>query len=139
MFKKITLSLYECRTKNCDHSFYTSSTEQNICPNCGEDSLTSLGEFVAIITDENDEKEESIKEGIINFFSEEELPIPSHVELIMDTAFNNDELWQYLSGVRIKGDYIDKDDLEEELKSFINDNYTIDAMKESRTMVFIES
>lgn len=132
--QKITLHLYECSEPDCKHSFYTSSTEQGLCPNCGENSLNFvIGDVTAIIQ----EDEPTLVDGVKDFFSDQGLLLPPSVTIKMGTEFNGDEPWQYLSSVTIEGDYGNKDNLETELKTFINDNFSISEMKENKLISFV--
>lgn len=131
--QKITLYLYECSDPNCKHSFY-SSVEQTTCPNCDEHSLNFVSEKVAVITEDS---EPSIIDGVKDFFSDQGLILPPSVTIKMDTEFNGNEPWEYLLSVTIEGDYGNKDNLETELKTFINDNFSISEMKENKLISFV--
>jgi hypothetical protein len=132
MNEKITLYLYECSEPNCKHSFY-SSVEQSVCPNCDEHSLNCVNTKVAVISEDS---EPSIIDGIKSFFSYKGLVLPSSISIKMGTEFNGDEPWQYLSSVNIEGDFENKDNLETDLKTFVNDNFSISEMEENKLISF---
>lgn len=137
MKKNINLRLYECSDSACEHSFYTSSDEVGACPKCGENTLNYVKEEIAVINDgEVESEDETIVEGILNFFQKKGISLPSSMTIIMDFEYNNNEPWEYLSGIELEGEYENKEDLEEELKTFVNGNYTISEMKENKTILF---
>lgn len=93
-----------------------------------------------IIIEENHsilKEEPSINTAVKNFFNEKGLRLPSYVQIKMDYEVDNNEPWEYLKSIIIDGEYRDKENLENELKDFINDNFSISDMKEHKRISFV--
>lgn len=131
--KEIKLYFYECSNKDCGHSFYSSTIQTN-CPKCNRNVLNCLGEKGAVILEDN---EPSIIDSVKEFFIDQNIVLPKSVTIKMGSEFNREGPWEYLLGVYIEGEYGNKDNLEEELKTFINDNFTISEMKEQKVISFV--
>lgn len=134
--KVINLFLCECKNQGCGHSFYTSSSEYTKCPNCDEESLQYSSAIKAeILPDEENTAVLNLIDEVKSFFKEKSLFLPLSIDLKMDYEYDP-EPWEYLENVTIQGDYANKADLKQELKDFINDNFSIQQMKDNKHIEF---
>lgn len=152
----ITLLAFKC--SNCQQEFL-SNAQSTVCTICGADldKESCIGSLEAIdkkdlnkkideiikslenISEKNDlsKKGSLIQEFVLEFMNEKNIKIPSGKSLIINLDWEYDETpWQFLGSVEFNFLFKDKENIEEELKAAINDNFSISEMAENSMIVF---